>query len=105
MAHGKKVLAHHKRGHNSRRRAKAGDVFFARPHTEKVLPCGCTRPMLTARNELMLLIISKTRPDEMVWSTKAGDWVHSIATSTRRRFGRCLRHLPREELEQLKVIL
>ena len=105
MTPGKKVLAHHKRGHNSRGRAKAGDVFFARPRTEKVLACGCTRPMLTARNELMLLVISKTRPEEMIWSNSLGEWLHRIPGSIRGRFGRCLNHLPREELEQLKVML
>lgn len=104
MTRGKKVLAHHKRSHNSRRRSKQGDVFFARPRTEKVLGCGCTRPMLLARNELMLLVISKTRP-EMVWSAEKGDWVHRVTEGLRRRFGRCLKHIPKESLEEMKVIL
>jgi len=60
--------------------------------------------MLLARNELMLLVISKTRP-ETVWSHEEGGWVHQIPTSIRRRFGRCLKHIPKESLEEMKVIL
>jgi len=103
MMRGKRVLSNHKRGHNSRRRSKKGDVFSARPRQETVLPCGCIRPMLAARNELMLLVISKTRPD-MVWSDKDGGWVHRITSSLHRRFGPCLKHIPRAALSEMKVV-
>lgn len=99
----KRVVAHHKKGHYSRRSSKNDAIFFARPRQETVLPCGCIRPILPARNELMLLVISKTRP-EMVWSDKDGGWVHRIPRSLRRRFGLCLKHIPRAALSEMKVV-
>ena len=97
-----KKLGHHKATHNGKHRVRKGDVFRARPKPVYRRPCGCTNSEVAPKNELIMAVILRTRPT-MAWGTKG--WELRVPEHIQKRFHRCLKHLPKEELEAKGVRL
>jgi hypothetical protein len=95
----KRVLNHHKRNHNGRRRTRIDDTQSKpmRQPTKLVRSCGCKPENIPQRNQAILLALSECRPT-YEWSALRGAWVPSMPGHLKAKFGRCLRHFDIEEM-------